>query len=278
MTTTQAPKELGEIRPRVMGFEFDATIPRHWVADAAVPTAMGNALHLIFPMGERFFVRAVKHYADQIDDPLLQAQIKGFYAQEGRHAHEHEKVFAWLERGGLDIRGFLNLYKKIAYQGIERISPFKLRLAATAALEHYTAIMAENALEHDLLARVHPAMREMLTWHACEEIEHKAVAYDVLHKVDPSYSLRVAGMVVATGTLIGFWFLGAAMLLRQEQGLTLPIILRQLRAAMQANPLGRRVFARGLREYLRRDFHPWQTDNLALARRYLERLERAAAA
>ncbi len=277
MTTTHAPKELGEIRPRVLDFEFADSIPRYWVANAAVPTAMGNALHLIFPMGERFFVRAVKHYADQIDDPHLRAQIKGFYAQEGRHAHEHEKVFAWIERQGLDIRGFLALYKKIAYQGIERLSPFKLRLAATAALEHYTAIMAENALAHDMLERVHPGMREMLTWHACEEIEHKAVAFDVLQKVDPSYSLRVAGMLVATGTLIGFWFLGTTMLLRQEKGLTLRETLRQLRAAMQANPLGRRVFARGLREYLRRDFHPWQTDNLALARSFLERFERAAA-
>ncbi len=277
MTTTQAPRDLGEIRPRVMGFEFDDSIPRYWVADAVVPTHMGNALHLIFPMGERFFVRAVKHYADQIDDPELKAQIKGFYAQEGRHAHEHEKVFLWMERQGYDIRRFLAIYKKIAFLGIERLSPHKLRLATTAALEHYTAIMAENALEHGLLDRVHPGMRELLCWHACEEIEHKAVAFDVLQRVDASYPLRVAGMFMATTTLVGFWFLGAFMLLRQEQGLTLREILRQLRAAMHVNPLGRRVFLRGMREYLRRDFHPWQTDNLALARSYLARIERAAA-
>ena len=277
MTTTQAPRDLGEIRPRVMGFEFDDSIPRYWVADAVVPTHMGNALHLIFPMGERFFVRAVKHYADQIDDPELKAQIKGFYAQEGRHAHEHEKVLLWMERQGYDIRRFLAIYKKIAFLGIERLSPQKLRLATTAALEHYTAIMAENALEHGLLERVHPGMRELLCWHACEEIEHKAVAFDVLQRVDASYPLRVAGMFMATTTLVGFWFLGAFMLLRQEQGLTLREILRQLRAAMHVNPLGRRVFLRGMREYLRRDFHPWQTDNLALARSYLARIERAAA-
>lgn len=277
MTTTQAPRDLGEIRPRVMGFEFDDSIPRYWVADAVVPTHMGNALHLIFPMGERFFVRAVKHYADQIDDPELKAQIKGFYAQEGRHAHEHEKVFLWLERQGYDIRRFLAIYKKVAFLGIERLSPHKLRLATTAALEHYTAIMAENALEHGLLERVHPGMRELLCWHACEEIEHKAVAFDVLQRVDASYPLRVAGMFMATTTLVGFWFLGAAMLLGQEKGLRLREILRQLRASMQQNPLGRRVFLRGMREYLRRDFHPWQTDNLALARSYLARLERAAA-
>ena len=80
-------------------------------------------------------------------------------------------------------------------------------------------------------------------------------------------------MFMATMTLIGFWALGSVMLLRQEEGLTLREGLRQLRAAMTANPLGRRVFARGIREYLRRDFHPWQTNNLALARQALAKVE-----
>ncbi len=277
-TTTTAPEGLGEIRPRAMGFELSDDIPRYWAAGAAVPTAMGNALHLIFPMGERFFVRAVRRYESTIDDPLLRAQIRGFYAQEGSHAREHERVFSLLERQGLDVRGFLGVYKKLAYGFIERVSPAKLRLAATAALEHYTAIMAENALEHGLVDRIHPGMRELLLWHACEEIEHKAVAFDVLQRVAPSYALRVAGMVMATSTLIGFWFLGTVMLLRQEQGLGLGEVLRQLRVSSEENPVGRQVFARGLREYLRRDFHPWQNDNLGLARAYLERAAKARAA
>ncbi len=273
--TTTAPIELGELRPRTMGFEFDeGRIPRHWVAGAAVPTQMANALHLIFPMGERFFVRSVRHFEKQIADPELRANIKGFYAQEGKHAHEHERVFTMLERQGYDVKGFLAIYKKIAYEWIEKYSPARLRLAATSALEHYTAIMAENALTHpELLGRMHPDMQALLTWHACEEIEHKAVAYDVLQAIAPSYPLRVAGMFMATMTLIGFWALGSVMLLRQEPGMTLREGLRQLRAAMTVNPLGRRVFLRGLREYLRRDFHPWQTNNLALARQALARVE-----
>lgn len=273
--TTTAPIELGELRPRTMGFEFDeGRIPRHWVAGAAVPTQMANALHLIFPMGERFFVRSVRHFEKQIADPELRANIKGFYAQEGKHAHEHERVFTMLERQGYDVKGFLAIYKKIAYEWIEKYSPARLRLAATSALEHYTAIMAENALTHpELLGRMHPDMQALLTWHACEEIEHKAVAYDVLQAIAPSYPLRVAGMFMATMTLIGFWALGSVMLLRQEEGMTLREGLRQLRAAMTVNPLGRRVFLRGLREYLRRDFHPWQTNNLALARQALARVE-----
>ena len=258
-----------------MGFDLDDT-PRHWVADAAVPTALGNTLHLIFPMGERFFVRAVKHFADQLEDPQLRAQVKGFYAQEGRHAHEHERVFALLERHGYDVKPFLKVYKKIAFETIERVSPPKLRLAVTVALEHYTAIMAEDALEHGLLDRAHASMRPLLAWHAAEEIEHKAVAFDVLKSVDDGYALRMAGMALATALLMGFWALGTTMLLRQEK-LGLREVWRQLKVARKANPIMSRVFIRGIREYLRRDFHPWDNDNLAVAMRTLAELDRSAA-
>lgn len=265
-----------EIRARNMGFDL-ADTPRHWVAGAAVPTALGNTLHLIFPMGERFFVRAVKHYADKLEDPALRAQVKGFYAQEGRHAHEHERVFALLERHGYDTKPFLRVYKKIAFEWIERVSPPKLRLAVTVALEHYTAIMAEDALEHGLLDRAHATMRPLLAWHAAEEIEHKAVAFDVLKSVDDSYAWRMAGMALATALLMGFWALGTTMLLRQEK-LGMFEVIRQLRAARKANPILSRVFFKGIRSYLSRDFHPWQNDNLEAARRVLDEIDGRSAA
>ena len=45
-------------------------------------------------------------------------------------------------------------------------------------------------------------MREMLAWHAAEEIEHKAVAFDVLQAVAPSYALRMAGLFFAFSTAV----------------------------------------------------------------------------
>jgi predicted metal-dependent hydrolase len=272
----KAPDELGQIKPRAVHFKLDpAEVPRWWFGGYAVPTQIVNALHLIFPMGERFFVRAVRHYQDQITDPTLREQIKGFFGQEGRHAHQHELAFDLLEAQGYEIQPFLRLYKKVAYDWIERVSPPGLRLAATAALEHYTAILAEGALEHGTIDAMHPSMRDLLRWHAAEEIEHKAVAFDVLKQVNPSYALRMAGMAVATTTLISFWVLGVVMLLRQEKGLSRLEILRQLRAIRQREPILSRVFLRGLREYLKRDFHPWQRDNLAIAREILAEVEAA---
>ncbi|MDC0717296.1 metal-dependent hydrolase [Nannocystis bainbridge] len=272
-----APADLGPIKPRAMEFDLD-DLPRHWMAGLPVSTAIGNALHLIFPMGERFFVRAVRHYMGAIDDPTLREQIRGFFGQEGRHAHEHERVFEILRGQGYDIDTFLRVYKRVAFDFIERISPPALRLSVTAALEHYTAIMAEGALtDQGTLAVVHPKMQRLLRWHAAEEIEHKAVAFDVLKQVRPSYALRMAGMALATTLLGAFWLAGAVMLMRQEKDLSLREALRQLRATQQREPIIRRVFLRGLREYLRPSFHPWDNDNLELARRNFRLLEDEAA-
>ncbi len=143
--------------------------------------------------------------------------------------------------------------------------------------------MAAGAFEEgDLEKFAHPVMRDLLLWHAAEEIEHKSVAFDVLREVDPRYRVRVAGMLVASLYLATWWTLGTAMLLRQD-GIGLLDFrrrLKRLRAARRESGLaerhiGRDVFARGIRAYLRRDFHPWDTDDLHLAVDYLATREDA---
>ncbi|MCB9749102.1 MAG: metal-dependent hydrolase [Myxococcales bacterium] len=263
-----------EVKPRVLELPFDG-LPRHWMAGEAVPTHISNAVNLLFPLGERFFVRSVKRYFHSLDDPALRAQVKGFFGQEGRHAHEHERLFATLEQQGYHIRGFLRAYERVAFKWLEpRFGP-EMALSVTVALEHYTAIMAEGALAHGVLEHADPRVRALLLWHAAEEIEHKAVAFDVLQKVNPSYALRMAGLTIATLGLAGFWVAAAITLLRQEPELRWRDALRQLRR-QERDSIARRVFLRGIREYVRRDFHPWQNDNYELARGHLERAEQAA--
>jgi len=97
----------------------------------------------------------------------------------------------------------------------------------------------------------------VLAWHAAEEIEHKAVAFDVLQAIDPSYALRIAGLAYATVTLGGFWLWGAIVLMRQD-GLGIRRVRRQIGRVPAADRVVRRVFLRGIRQYLARDFHPSQ--------------------
>ena len=256
-----------EITPRRAPVETTG-VPRHWFGGDPVATHIANGVNMLFPAGERFFVRSVNHYLDRIDDPGLRAQVRGFFGQEGRHAKAHDDFNDRLRAQGYRIDRFLAMYERIGRDVLERLAPPPLRLAATAAAEHFTAIMAENALTRGVLERADPTMRQLLSWHAAEEIEHKAVAFDVLRAVNPSYALRMAGLAYATVSLTSFWILGATTLLRQD-GLTRRDVRRRLREMRDENPIVRNVFARGIREYMRRDFHPDDNDNYHLARAYL---------
>ena len=248
--------------PRKLDVDL-SQIPRHWLAGSPVATAISNGLNMLFPHGERLFVRSVHHYLDQIEDPELRAQVKAFFKQEGHHASAHDDFNAVLKAQGFDIDDFLATFKRITDWAFARMPP-ALNLAGTAAAEHFTAIMAEGAFVGGALDAVHPAAQQLLAWHAAEEIEHKAVAYDVLQQVAPSYAVRIAGLAYATVMLGTFWVWATTMLLRQER-LGLRETLRQLRAIQKEDPVVRNVFLAGIRQYIRRDFHPRNNANEHLA-------------
>jgi predicted metal-dependent hydrolase len=267
MLTTQSVP-----RPRSAPVTFEEGVPRRWFADLAVASHIVNGVNLLFPAGERFFVRSVHHYLGQIEDPLLREQVKGFFGQEGRHAHAHERFFEVLEAQGYEIAPFLEAYESFVYGQIEpRTSP-ELRLSVTVALEHFTAILAANALSDGLLDLAHPTMRGLLLWHAAEEIEHRSVAFDVLKAVAPSYPLRMAGMALATVALGGYWIAATAMLLQQDRKQGERGAFRAFRRVDRRGTIAQRVFLRGIKEYIRRDFHPSQNDIDGLASAYLTKM------
>jgi predicted metal-dependent hydrolase len=258
-----------------MDFPFSEEIPRHWFHGSAIATHIANGLNLIFPHGERYFVRSVHHFLDRIDDQQLLAQVRGFAGQEGRHAHEHERFFEILREQGYEIDRWLTWYVRTSGR-IERLLTPELRLAVTAAAEHFTAMLGEEALTLDYIEGAHPVMRDLLKWHAAEEIEHKAVAFDVLEKVAPGYLRRTAGLALATVLLVFFWGSAARMLMKQD-GLTGEEIRRGLARLGESRPIARTVFAAGIRQYLRPGFHPLDNDNIELARAYLASIGRGEA-
>lgn len=267
-----APRTPNPIRVRKMGFDF-SEVPRHWFFDSAWATHMANGLNLVFPAGERFFIRSVKHYLDHIaDDPELVARCRSFFGQEGSHGHEHERAFRVLEEQGFDVETWLRWYEQSAFEKVEKRAPAHLRLATTAALEHLTATLAEEGLATDELDHAHPVMRDMLRWHACEEIEHKSVAFDVLQRVDKRYWVRIAGMVIGLTCLMYYWRSAAKMLMEQE-GIT-KAEAKQAKKEARARGQNKGFLWRGLLAYLRPGFHPDDHDNYGLARDYLTKIGR----
>ncbi len=242
------------------------SVPKHWLAGSPAATAISNGLNMLFPVGERFFVRSVKRYLDQLPQGELREQVKAFFKQEGKHASAHDDFNDLLRTHGFEVEPWLVRYSAIS-RWIEDRMPGKLNLAITAASEHFTAILAEGAFSEGVLDALHPEMQKLMAWHAAEEIEHKAVAFDVLATVDDSYAIRIAGLALATVLLGSFWAWATAMLVRQEPG-GLRAFFRELRAMPARDPVVRRVFVRGIKQYLRRNFHPRDNANEHMAARW----------
>ncbi len=189
------------IIPRNIQFGFDTELPLNWHSGDPATSRFYDALSLLFPSGERMFIDSVRHFANDITDPKLKADIRAFTAQEAIHSREHARYNALLTAQGIDVDGFERLAERII-KTAQRWTPAKTQLAITCAFEHYTALFAESILgDPRVMEDAHPFYRDLWRWHAMEEEEHKAVAFDVYRTVAPGftgYLRRVLAMSLAT--------------------------------------------------------------------------------
>ncbi|MCE7889069.1 MAG: metal-dependent hydrolase [Sorangiineae bacterium PRO1] len=263
-----------DIPRRSPDFVFEPeSIPAGFYAGDPMLSLVPAALSLVFPEGERFFVESVVRYKDEISDPELRQRIADFAAQEGKHSNAHLAFNAMLRAQGLEV--FPELERQVKFllrRGALTHSPAG-RLAITCALEHFTAVMAEQLLTNaDLREAFHPAVRGLWLWHALEETEHKSVAFDVYEQVDGSYARRAAVMLTTTLFFVGFIAL-AHRRLRQARGRA-----RDLGAFARTfghfwlTPGHFRRLLPGYLRYFAPGFHPDGRDASALVREWRERL------
>lgn len=248
-----------KIPVRAPRFDLGA-IPRDWLASDPLASDLVDALSLIFPEGERFFIRAVQHFAETYEgDPELRAAVKGFVGQEGRHGHEHDRLNRAIASHGPEraeaVKRFLSFYQTQFFGRLEPATPPVIRLATTSALEHLTATLAEVALGTKVLDDAHPEIARMLRWHALEEIEHRAVSFEVLQKVDPRLRVRAAGVGMGLGVLGAAWLAAFVMLRSTSPGGEVGDAHQSRRFWGRARRTIPEV-AGALRRYLQRDFHP----------------------
>src|SRR3954471_8283102 len=191
---TQSSDPDRQIPTRRISFEESLQdLPRHFAADGdLILSHVAAALSAVFPDGEDFFVRSVRRYRDQITDPELKRQVNGFIGQEAMHGREHRAFNDRLDQLGYPTKRFETFTRK-GLELRERVAPDIANLAATAALEHFTATLAElilsNPRARDLFGN--DEVRNLFLWHALEENEHKAVAFDVYKAVGGTERMRV---------------------------------------------------------------------------------------
>lgn len=199
---------------RRMNFNFD-DVPEYWANNSAGITHFLTALSALFPDGEKLFidsVRAVRYHPAIKDNEALQKEISAFIGQEAMHTQEHVNFNFSAQKYGHDVGKFereTGVVIQTARKAFAKlVKPFGMTqemvdLTATTALEHFTATIASQLLtnKHIQELMTDPTMSYMWYWHAVEENEHKAVAFDVYESIFgkgvKAYALRSSALVMA---------------------------------------------------------------------------------
>jgi predicted metal-dependent hydrolase len=272
---TQTSDATRKIPTRRISFEESLQeLPKHFADDGdLIMSHVVATLSSVFPDGEDFFVRSVRHFRDQITDPALKRQVAGFIGQEAIHGREHRALNNRLDELGYPTKKMERLTKWGLEKREKLMSP-QNNLAATAALEHYTATLAEVVLRDPEARKLFgsPEVTNLLLWHALEESEHKAVAFDVYKAIGGTERTRVLTMNIITVGFIGGMTLQSILSLLRDRdtyrGSNLKDSLRRLRTS----PFLKREVWRTLRDYNRPDFHPDDFDNSELTEFWREEL------
>lgn len=265
---------------RRMRFRFGEPEPMtHHFADGDIVLSHLTALLSgAFPPGEDSFVRSVRRVSGQIDDPVLKKRAAGFIGQEAMHGQQHRVLNDQLVKMGyvlVRVPHFApgSLREKALIRA-ENLIPARVHLAGTAAAEHFTTMLARRILtspELQELAAASPEIRNLLNWHALEELEHKSVAFDVYRASGGGEIVRIGVMTIPYVVVIP-----AVAAVVGLSILTDPRGWRPIKVTRQAVGVLRGPLVKGLRaevrEYMRRDFHPDDIDTEALVRQWQREL------
>ncbi len=275
---SQAPRsssgtpEHVSINPQRIGFEFNEQVPRYWANNSPMLSHTMNAFSVLFPKGEKFFVDAVRAYRDRVEDPKLLEEVRGFIGQEAMHSLEHISLNQHIRDQGMPVddmekhlEAVLNLVRKL---------PARHQLAATCALEHMTAMMANILLERDdVRDDMHESMRPLWVWHAIEETEHKAVTFDVYQQVGGNYPERVFYLAAGTAALgIMTTYFAGRMMLKDRKNLSLKDTASGLWRLWGKGGVFSSLAPTWL-EYFKPGFHPWDHDNSQLIGRFKDSIQ-----
>jgi uncharacterized protein len=251
------------IHPRNVSFAIGDQ-PRWWNGGDPVSTAFYNSLSATFPLGEAFFIKSVRHFRNAVP-PALKSQIDDFTRQEAAHSREHESFNNLPKTSGYDTSEIESELREVLSK--TKDNPPVVNLAMTVALEHFTAIMAHSSLKNDgHMRRMAPEIAALWKWHAIEEIEHKAVAYDVFLSVTAGmtdfrrWALRSIVMLRVAKNFVKSRLRNMGTFFKQD-GLDKPATWWRVFYFLVVYPgTYRRIFLPWL-AFFRPGFYPWNTDD-----------------
>lgn len=189
---------------RAMPFAFEAK-NGHWNPARPEFSQVVNAGSLAMPYLEPYLIRSMRAARGLITDPALQAELDLYIKQEASHYKQHRLFNQTLGSAGYTCIDALESTLSADYAKLEKKRSLRFNLAYAEGFEAMALVIGQMLIEDrvHLFANSNPAVSSLVLWHFVEEIEHKSVAYDVLHHLHPGYLLRITGLLYATGHI--FW-------------------------------------------------------------------------
>ena len=262
------PKAIG-IKVRKPSFNPKA-IRRHFFANSPVMSHLLTALSSTFPVGEQFFVHSVRNVRDKITDEKLQAQIAAFIGQEAMHSKAHAEFNDAWRRDDYNLDSFQAwLARRDAF--IKSVHP-KLQLAVTCAFEHFTALLGGYILRNpQVLSTLDDDAIKLWVWHAIEEIEHRAVAFDVYQAIYKDDRTRRAVMRNVTTGFASLTFYSATRLFMQDWRKSVPKVIQNMHGIYMISKMLISLIPEYL-SYYKADFHPDEIDYSKIVTYWKEKL------
>lgn len=265
-----------ELIPRALGLKLRDDTPVYWFCGNPFLTHYMNALFGILPEGERFMIASVRAGREKLKEhPALQRQISGFIGQEAYHAREHRAANGAMQSRGLPFHK-LEAFASWVTRLLQRM-PEQDQMALTGAVEHLTAMFGKLVLSNpEVVEQVHPALRPLVVWHAIEELEHKAVAFDLFEALGGGYLRRVEGLLLTTLVIFSWVLYGQLLFMCSDRSI---FNLRAIARGMWwmlgfGDNAG--YFRKMIPEYfrfLRPGFHPSQDDSSGMIKHWRPLLE-----
>lgn len=265
---------------RHMKFDFDPKLldPKFYM-NAELASAYFASLSIFLTRGEDLVIDTARYHRDFITDPLLKQRVTSLIGQEAIHSKMHEELNdAFLELD-LPVKLFRFLAGYVFEYGFERL-PQPMKLSLMAAIEHFTAVLAEYMMNHEeiFFRSQDEKQRAIWMWHMLEESEHKDIAFDVYQTLSNNYVLRIAGffpalitilMLISAASILVPFYRKPSNLVSLKYWKEIPYNFRLifgLKDGVYGSTLGH-IF-----DYLRPDFHPNDHDTSEFLAYYKEKL------
>jgi uncharacterized protein len=247
---------------RKMKFDFEQTgFSPHWHSNNPFISHFWNSLSQAFSPGEKFFIDSVRALRDRVEDPEMLAEMEEFVRQEAAHTIEHRRFNRMVGGMGYDVERLERRYA-LALGIARKFVDAKGMLEVTMALEHFTSGFAHQYFENPDVARgADPNVEALWGWHAAEEMEHKATAFDVYKDVGGSYFGRAKTLAPSWAMIVAITLVNVFDMMIQDGS------IRDVSATRKGLTylFGRRGLFTGMvpafLAYLKPSFHPWDEDD-----------------